>query len=104
MSTPFPTRNIVYCLFSFYSVFFCVACSNMKQVRFVVLDLVVDEDEQGLALESMQAFRDSTVRCLRELAHYIAAPHDSAPSSSAYFLSLIVATSRDEPAQVRQHT
>jgi hypothetical protein len=76
----------------------------MKQVRFVVLDLVVDEDEQGLALESMQAFRDSTVRCLRELAHYIAATHDSTPSSSAYFLSLIVATSRDEPAQVRQHT
>jgi hypothetical protein len=77
----------------------------MKQVRFVVLDLVVkDEDEQRLALESIQAFRDSTVRCLRELAHYIAAAHDSASSSSAYFLSLIVATSRDDPAQVRQHT
>jgi hypothetical protein len=73
----------------------------MKQVRFVVLDLVVYE-EQGegqLPLDAIEAFRDNATDCLRELGHYIAATQDGS-ASSTFFLSLIVATAREEPTQV----
>src|SRR5690349_20506798 len=74
----------------------------MKQVRFVVLDLVVGEDgqEQMPHLDTVTAFRDSATDCLRELGHYIAASQDGS-ASSTFFLSLIVATAREDPTQVR---
>jgi hypothetical protein len=63
-----------------------------RMIQFIVLDLVV-ESRQGPGVETLQAFRDCTVDCLRELSHYIAL------QESEFSLSLIVVSNND-PAQV----
>jgi len=87
---------------------FVLQQARMKQLRFVILDLANlncsdnhedDEDAERFSssAETLEALRDGTAECLRELMHYTALLESVQQHSLC--LSLIVFT-KDEPVQV----